>query len=57
MRNKTIIGNKLEEVDSELQKLSYFIKSGERNSSLATISRIKETFSDVVTLLNTETQD
>lgn len=57
MRNKISIGNKLEEVDSQLQKLSFFIKTGDGGSSLSTITTIKELFSDVTTLLNTETQD
>jgi len=57
MRNKISITNKLESIDSELQKLNFFIKSGDRDSSLQSIGYIKEIYSDILTLLNTETQD
>ena len=57
MRNKISITNKLESIDSELQKLNFFVKSRDRDSSLQSIGYIKEIYSDILTLLNTETQD
>ena len=57
MRNKISITNKLERIDSELQKLNFFVKSRDRDSSLQSIGYIKEIYSDILTLLNTETQD
>jgi hypothetical protein len=57
MRNKISITNKLENIDSELQKLNYFINSGDRDSALVSLSNIKDIYGDIITLLNIETQD
>jgi|TARA_R100000030_G_scaffold97206_1_gene85957 hypothetical protein len=57
MRNKISITNKLESIDSELQKLNYFINSGDRDSALVALGEIKDIYGDIITLLNIETQD
>ena len=57
MRNKILIQNKLDRIDSLLQKLSFFVKSREQGEALNTLNDIKEIRGDIGTLLNTETQD
>ena len=57
MRNKISIINKLERVDSELNKLNYFVGRGEQQSAKSVITRIKELNNDIQTFLSKETQD
>ena len=57
MRNKMSIVSKLERVDSELNKLNYFVGRGEQQSAKSVITRIKELNNDIQTFLSKETQD
>ena len=57
MRNKLLIEQKLEKIDSELGRLNFFIKTNDQRSSRETVNTIKEIHSDINTLLNREIQD
>ena len=57
MRNKLLIQQKLERVDSELGRLNFFIKTNDQRSSRESVEVIKEIHSDINTLLNREIQD
>jgi len=57
MRNKLLIQQKLERVDSELGRLNFFIKTNDQRSSRESVGVIKEIHSDINTLLNREIQD
>lgn len=57
MRNKDLILAKLEKIDSSLRGLNFHIGRNERDNSYKELDRIKEINSEIVSLLNTETQD
>ena len=57
MRNKDLVINKLERVDSQLKKLNFYVNTNDQRSAKESITSIKELNSDILTLLNTETQN
>jgi hypothetical protein len=57
MRNKELVINKLERVDSYLKKLNFYVNTNDQRSAKESIISIKELNSDILTLLNTETQN
>lgn len=57
MRNKNLISNKLDRLESELRKLNFAIGTNDRPSSYNHLDVAKEIISDINTLLNRETQD
>lgn len=57
MRNKDLVLAKLEKIDSILRGLNFHIGRNERDQAYKELDRIKEVNSQIVTLLNTETQD
>lgn len=57
MRNKDLVINKLERVDSHLKKLNFYVNTNDQRSAKESITSIKELNSDILTLLNTETQN
>jgi hypothetical protein len=57
MRNKDLILAKLEKIDSSLRGLNFHIGRNERDNSYKELDKIKEINSEIVSLLNTETQD
>ena len=57
MRNKTLIINKLERIESNLKKMNYFIGRNERPDAYKSLDFITDEISNIKTLLNTETQD
>lgn len=57
MRNKDLVGLKLEKIESELRKLNFYIGRLERDDSYKSIDNISTRISEIKTLLNTEQQD
>ena len=57
MRNKDLVLQKLEKIDSSLRGLNFHIGRNERSNSYKELDKIKDICSQIVTLLNTETQD
>lgn len=57
MRNKNLITKKLENIESKVVILNFHIGTNNRKESYIALDQIKETISDIKTLLNTETQD
>jgi hypothetical protein len=57
MRNKDLVLLKLEKIDSSLRGLNFHIGRNERDNSYKELDKIKYICSQIVTLLNTETQD
>jgi len=57
MRNKEIVENKLEKVNSEIKLIGYHIKRNELDEAFLKVTEVLEKTSDIQTLLNTETQD
>lgn len=57
MRNKNLISNKLDRLESELRKLNFAIGTNDRTTSYNHLDKAKEIISDINTLLNRETQD
>lgn len=57
MRNKVLISNKIDRLESELRKLNYTIGTNDRDSSYRHLDEAKNLISDINTLLNRETQD
>ena len=57
MRNKNLIINKLERIDSKLKVLNFHIGTNNRDESYNSLDIIKSTLGDIKVLLNTETQD
>lgn len=57
MRNKILILNKLEKIESNLKKMNFFIGRNERSNAYRSLDYVTEEVSNIKTLLNTETQD
>lgn len=57
MRNKDLISNKLERIESNLRILNYHIGINNRDEAYKSLDRINGVMSEINTLLNTETQD
>jgi hypothetical protein len=57
MRNKTIISNKLDKIESYLSKLNYTIGTLDRDSSYKNLDGIKALVIDINSLLNREVQE
>jgi len=57
MRNKDLVLAKLEKIDSIIRGLNFHIGRNEREQAYNELDKIKEVNSQIITLLNTETQD
>ena len=57
MRNKTLLGLKLERLSAEIKKIGYYVNRNERDLAYENIAQILEKIEDMQTLLNTEHQD
>lgn len=57
MRNKDLISNKLERIESKLKVLNFHIGTNNRDEAYTSLDTITSTLSEIKTLLNTETQD
>lgn len=57
MRNKEVISNKLDRLESQLRKLNYTIGTNDRNTSYEHLDKANSIISDINTLLNREIQD
>ena len=57
MRNKNLIINKIERIDSKLKVLNFHIGTNNRDESYISLDAIKGFLSEIKVLLNTETQD
>ena len=56
MRNKQVISDRLDRIESELRKLNYTIGTNDRDTSYESLDRISSIISDINTLLKRETQ-
>jgi len=56
MRNKQVISDRLDRVESEVRKLNYSIGTNDRDTSYESLDRISSIISDINTLLKRETQ-
>lgn len=57
MRNKDLIIKKLEKIDSKVRVLNFHIGTNNREESYSSLDILRNTISEIKTLLNTETQD
>jgi len=57
MRNKVIISDKLDKIDSYLSRLNHSIGILDRDSSYHSLDNIKSLIMDINSLLNREIQD
>ncbi len=57
MRNKTSIINKIESIQSKLRVLNFHLGTNNRDESYASLDKISNILGNILTLLNTETQD
>ena len=57
MRNKTSIINKIESIQSKLRVLNLHLGTNNRDESYASLDKISNILGNILTLLNTETQD
>lgn len=57
MRNKDLIIKKLEKIDSKVRVLNFHIGTNNREESYNSLDILRNTISEIKTLLNTETQD
>jgi hypothetical protein len=57
MRNKVLISNKIDRLESELRKLNYTIGTNNRDASYQHLDEANAVISDINTLLNREIQD
>ena len=57
MRNKNIIQNKIERIESYISKLNFSIGVLDRRDSYTSLDQIKDLISQIKTYLNTEEQD
>lgn len=57
MRNKISIINKIESIEINLKKLNFHIGTNDRGEAYSNLKEISSTISDILTFLNTETQD
>lgn len=56
MRNKDLVIKKLEKIDSKVRVLNFHIGTNNREESYSSLDVIRNTISEIKTLLNTETQ-
>jgi len=57
MRNKELVSNKLEKLESMIKLVGYHTFRDEREDAYKYIDKSIEVISDIQTLLNTEVQD
>lgn len=57
MRNKQVISDKLDRIESELRKLNYTIGINDRDTSYEHLDKLTSMISDINTLLKRETQE
>ena len=57
MRNKQVISDKLDRIESELRKLNYTIGTNDRDTSYEHLDKLTSMISDINTLLKRETQE
>ena len=57
MRNKDLISNKLERIESKLKILNFHLGTNNRDEAYTSLDTITSTINEIKTLLNTETQD
>ena len=57
MRNKDLVSNKLERIESKLKVLNFHIGTNNRDEAYTSLDTITSTINEIKTLLNTETQD
>lgn len=57
MRNKVIISNKLDKIESHLSKLNYTIGTLDRDGSYENLDNIKSIIIEINSLLNREVQE
>lgn len=57
MRNKNLITNKLERIESKLKVLNFHIGTNNRDEAYSSLDDIVSRIEEIKTLLNTETQD
>ena len=57
MRNKNLITNKLERIESKLKVLNFHIGTNNRDEAYTSLDDIVSRIEEIKTLLNTETQD
>lgn len=57
MRNKQVISDKLDRIESELRKLNYTIGTNDRDTSYKHLDKLTSMISDINTLLKRETQE
>ena len=57
MRNKDLVSNKLERIESKLKVLNFHIGTNNRDEAYTSLDTITNTINEIKTLLNTETQD
>lgn len=57
MRNKQVISDKLDRMESEIRKLNYTIGTNDKKASYEHLDRVSSMISDINTLLKRETQE
>jgi len=57
MRNKVLIENRLERVESTLKSINYCISRGEQKEGLELVRVLLEKLEEIRTFLSTETQE
>jgi hypothetical protein len=57
MRNKQVISDKLDRIESELRRLNYTIGTNDRDTSYEHLDKLTSMISDINTLLKRETQE
>ena len=57
MRNKISIINKIESIEINLKKLNFHLGTNNRSEAYSNLNEISSCISDILTFLNTETQD
>jgi hypothetical protein len=57
MRNKQVVSDKLDRIESEIRKLNYTIGTNDKKTSYEYLDRISSMISDINTLLRRETQE
>jgi len=56
MHTKQAVQNKLTRLDSQINRVIYYIKRNEGREAIATLDQLKEISDDIQTLINRETQ-
>jgi hypothetical protein len=57
MRNKEVIENNIERIETQVKKIGYHIKRNETQEGFNLIEKILEITANIQTLLNREVQD